>query len=244
MAATSPVLVLAPAREELVANAAAWLTGHAQAALAARGRFRLLLAGGQTPRALYSLLAAADLDWPRWELWWGDERCVPPDHADSNFRMVREALIDPLAARGYTPGRIERWQAELPPAAAAALYDAALHTLAPDGEAPRFDVALLGMGADGHTASLFPHTPALDESERLAVANPLPGASTVRLTVTWPLLDAARQIGVLVAGADKAAMLAEVLHGPRLPQQLPAQHLLARADVTWFADSAAAERLP
>lgn len=229
---------LAARAEDLVATAA-------HAAIAQRGRFVLALAGGSTPRLLYERLAHREgVDWPRWNLYWGDERCVPPDHADSNFGMVTKTLLQPLAARGVEPGAVARMQGEIDPHAAAAAYDALLHTLGA-GVTPRFDLILLGMGSDGHTASLFPHTPALSERERLAAANPVEKLHTMRLTVTLPLINAARSVLFLVAGPDKATALADVLGDQRDADRWPSQAVQPHAgDVTWLVDTAAASMLP
>lgn len=243
-------LLVAQNRQSLAAGAAEWIKFELEEVLDLQPICRLLLAGGQTPRALYALLALEpEIEWSRCELWWGDERCVPPDHADSNFRMVNETLLQPLAARGQVPARVERWRTELGPEEAAAHYDRELRTIALVHEtAPQFDIAILGMGADGHTASLFPQTPALDERERLAVVNTLRGGQGTRLTVTWPIIEAAQNVVVLVAGADKHSTLAAALHGPINVLKMPIQMLLddafdSDAEVTWFLDEDAAQSL-
>ncbi len=240
-------VLVAESRDALASGAAEWIEGVVEEELEERSTCRLLLAGGQTPRAVYARLAdAPEIEWDRCELWWGDERCVPPDHADSNFRMVNETLLQPLAARGVAPARVVRWLAERPPHEAAAQYEAELSAIATAAGrlVPRFDFVLLGMGADGHTASLFPRSPALAEEYRLAVANPLRGGQGTRLTVTWPLIEAARQVTVLIAGADKAQTLAAVMHGPLDLERLPIQRLLGHdEEVTWFLDADAARAL-
>jgi 6-phosphogluconolactonase len=253
--ATGHEVVIFESREDLTAAASERVVAAAAEAIAARGRFRILLAGGSTPRALYSALAADERpQWEQWELFWGDERCVPPGDDESNYAMVRATLLEPLLQRGRTPGRVARFQSELPPGDAAAHYNALLREVAAaqsaaedagdstqDGRIPRFDVALLGMGADGHTASLFPQSAALGESSRLAVANPVPQLGVTRLTVTYPVLNAARQILFLVVGEDKAPALADVLEGEPDPQRLPSQ-LVAPSDgrLLWLVDAAAA----
>ncbi|HKA16627.1 MAG TPA: 6-phosphogluconolactonase, partial [Myxococcota bacterium] len=199
--------------------------------------------GGDTPRRMYERLAAdTAVDWPRVEFFWGDERPVPPDHPDSNFRMTRAALLDPL---GVDPRRIHRIEAERPDLAAAARdYEGELARIAggsPGGPPPRLDLVLLGMGADGHTASLFPYTEALSEARRWVVANDVPQHATRRITVTFPLIERARSVIVLVTGESKAAALAEVLEGALEPERLPAQRL--RAYASWVVDAAAASRL-
>lgn len=222
----------------------------AGAALAARGRFNWALAGGSTPEALYRLLAspgyAERVDWSRVHFFWSDERCVPPDHAQSNFRMAREALLDAVAVRsGPVDRQIHRLQGELPPSAAAQRYEAELAAcfgVEPGSGFPAFDLILLGMGADGHTASLFPGSPALAETRRWVVANEVATLGATRLTFTLPLLNAARAVLFLVAGADKASRLEQVVKrtAPAWPAQLVRPH---GADPEWLVDAEAASRL-
>ena len=216
----------------------------ARAAVEARGAFHVALSGGSTPKRLFQLLATrgGELPWDRVELWWGDERCVPPEHADSNYGMARDHLIRPL---GLPEARVHRMHGELDPGAAARAYEEELRLVLP--EPPVLDYALLGMGPDGHTASLFPDSPALDETRRHVLANavesPLvPGGAATRITLTAPAINRARHVRFLVAGADKAAALAAVLEGPRDPRRYPAQ-LIEAADVTWLVDEAAAAQL-
>ncbi len=177
-----------------------------QGALDARGACTVCLAGGATPALFYQALARQPAPWERVFWFFGDERNVPPDHPDSNFRMARAALLDPIAA---PPANIARWQTELPPDAAAAAYETALRRHLDSGHA--IDWMLLGIGADGHTASLFPGTPALAETFRLAAANPVPQLDTIRLTLTYPALALAGEITFLTAGAAKLPVIREVL---------------------------------
>jgi 6-phosphogluconolactonase len=223
----------------------------ARGAAAERGVCHIALSGGSTPRRLFQLIArrgAAALPWRQLALWWGDERTVPPDHADSNYRMAREALIDPAAAFGLGASQVHRIAAELAdPAAAAAAYEREL--VAALGAPPRFDLVLLGMGPDGHTASLFPHSPALGETARWVVANPVTSplvhGTTTRITLTAPAINAARRVRFLVGGADKAASLAQVLTGPRDPTRYPSQLVAPESgDLVWLVDEAAASGLP
>ncbi len=180
------------------------------AAKAVEGReFRLSLCGGSTPRAIYEALAEVDLDWARVLVTFGDERPVPPDHADSNFRMAREALLDRVP---IPEGNVLRMKGELDPAAAAAECEGELRGRA-DGGTFRHDLVLLGMGEDGHTASLFPGTAALDETERWVVANEVPQMGTTRITFTYPLLNAAHEVLFLVTGEKKRAIVEEVERG-------------------------------
>ncbi|GAO02397.1 6-phosphogluconolactonase [Anaeromyxobacter sp. PSR-1] len=197
----------------LARAAAEEVARRAGEAVAARGRFAVALAGGSTPRALYEVLAdpaapwRGRVPWARTEVWFGDERCVPPDHPDSNYRMAREALLDRVA-----PAAVHRIEGERPPAEAAARYEAALRRDAePDGAPPRLDLVLLGLGADGHTASLFPGSPALDERARWVAAPFVPAVGAHRVTLTLPVLERARAIAFLVSGAGKRAALGRLL---------------------------------
>jgi 6-phosphogluconolactonase len=230
---------------EAVARSAAEIAaGALRAAIAERGVFTIALAGGDTPRRMYERLAAdTELDWARVEFFWGDERPVPPEHPDSNFGVAQAALLRPL---GIDPRRIHRIEAERGDLAAAARdYEEELAKTcgASDGRPPVLDLVLLGMGADGHTASLFPYTAALSETRRWVVANDVPQLSTRRITITFPLIERARSSLVLVTGASKSDALAEVLEGPLDPQRLPSQRLRTIACVDWLVDAAAASRL-
>lgn len=219
------------------------LVAIARAAVAARGTCAIALSGGSTPRRLFDVLAQRGRTAAPWDhiaLWWGDERTVGPDHPDSNYGMARAHLIDPL---GLDPARVHRMVGEHPvPADAARAYEGAL--TAALGTPPVFDLVLLGLGPDGHTASLFPGSPALAERTRFVVANPVSSplvhGTTVRITLTAPALSAARHARFLVAGADKAAALAGVLAGP--PGRYPSQ-LVGGQDVAWLVDRAAAADL-
>ncbi|HUJ75765.1 MAG TPA: 6-phosphogluconolactonase [bacterium] len=229
------------------------LDAWARQAVQERGRFVLALAGGSTPRAAYQAWASQGrVDWSKGLLVFGDERCVPPDHPQSNHRMVQEALLAHLPRQP----RVLRMPGEAADRAAAAQDYAAQLQIAlgagaqgaasrlPDG---RLDMALLGMGEDGHTASLFPGQPALHEAERLCLAvrapvGPAAEATPWRLTLTLPVLRGARQVLFLVCGRDKAAVVQRVLHGPLEPESLPAQFFLrdGRVDSTLLLDEAAA----
>jgi 6-phosphogluconolactonase len=211
-------------------------------AIAARGVFSVALSGGSTPKYLFDALVArgrAALDWDAVDIWWGDERCVPPEHPDSNFGMAARHLLVPLV---ILEPRIHRMEGERDPEAAARDYETV--SCASLGMPPVFDYLLLGMGKDGHTASLFPGSPGVTEHTRFVIANPvdspLTGGATTRLTITFPTIAAARHTRVLVAGADKADALAGVLEGP--PGHYPSQ-LITGADVRWLVDAAAAAKL-
>jgi 6-phosphogluconolactonase len=215
-----------------------------------RGQVRVAISGGSTPKAAFALLAdpahpwRERVPWPKLDLWWVDERCVPPDHPDSNYRMTRETLLDhvPLA-----PEQIHRIEGELPPETAAARYESNLrNAFRLEGtELPRFDLIALGMGPDGHTASLFPHTQALHERARLAVANHVQAKDSWRVTLTSPVINRGSHVFFLIAGADKAQILKEVWLGPRDPERLPSQLIRPAGGIlTLLLDRAAASLLP
>jgi 6-phosphogluconolactonase len=237
-----------PDKESLVNVACELITAAAAISIGRRGFFRIALSGGSTPRDVYAALAQdQDIDWRRWHLFWGDERTVAPHDADSNYRMVKETLLDQLPIQ---PGIVMRMLGEADPTAAAASYAAAIEELVPanydsaTASIPRFDMILLGMGSDGHTASLFPNTPALHETVRYVVANPVPQLNTTRLTITIPLINASRRVLVLVSGADKANRLQEVLTGPVDIDRLPSQSIHPVAgNLVWLVDSDAFSKI-
>ncbi len=218
----------------------------ASEAIATRGTFHLALAGGSTPRRLYELLASPErrknIDWSRWEIWFGDERCVPPDHADSNYRMAREALLDhvPIPAEQVHPmvGR-----ADDPEADARAYAQTMDHILTLAGDVPIFDLVLLGMGDDGHTASLFPGTDILAVTDRNVAAVHVAAKNTWRVSLTYRVLNRAREIMFLVAGAAKAPVIARVLGQPEAEPRYPVEGIDAQGKVYWFLDRAAAGEL-
>ena len=184
------------------------------------------------------------MPWSQLDLWWVDERCVPPDDPDSNYRMTREAMLNHVPLK---PEQIHRIEGELEPEAAAARYESELrNSFRLEGaEMPRFDGLQLGMGPDGHTASLFPHTQALFELGRLAVANHVENKDAWRVTLTWPVINRGSQVFFLIGGADKAQILKEVFAGPRDPERLPSQLIRPAGDIlTLLLDRAAASLLP
>jgi 6-phosphogluconolactonase len=233
--------------QDLFQAAGEELIRTATEAIAQRGRFSIALSGGSTPRSLYTLIAAnasSTLPWDKMFFFWGDERHVPADDADSNYRMAKETLLSKVA---IPPANIFRIPAENPDAdAAAEAYEQTLRKFfdpAP-GEFPRFDLILLGMGPDGHTASLFPETPALEEKVRLVVANRVEKMNTVRITLTLPVLNAARCVLFLVSGIDKAGALHEVLEGNGPAEKYPSKLVRPSAGrLIWFVDRAAASEL-
>ncbi len=234
----------------LAVRAAEEFTQAAEKAAAARGRARIAVSGGSTPKAAFALLAdpaqpwRARMPWDKLELFWVDERCVPPDDADSNYRMTREALLDKVPLK---PEQVHRMEGELDPAVAAARYESLLrNTFRLEGaESPRFDLVWLGMGPDGHTASLFPHTAAIHEMGRLVTANHVPQKDTWRLTLTWPVINNASTVFFLIGGADKAEVVREVFMGNRDPERLPSQLIWPASGIlTLILDQAAAALLP
>ena len=198
----------------LARRAAQYFLEMASEAVQARGRARIAISGGSTPKTTFALLAdpnepwRAHMPWDALDLYWVDERCVPPDHADSNYRMTREAMLDHVPLKP--------------------------------------DLVALGMGPDGHTASLFPHTEAIHELSRLSIANHVPQQKdSWRITLTWPVINHASSVFFLIAGNDKAAVLNEVLTGPRDPERLPSQLIWPASGIlTLILDKAAAALLP
>ncbi|MET0343688.1 MAG: 6-phosphogluconolactonase [Polyangiales bacterium] len=227
--------------DALADAAAAHFAARARASIDTHGRFTVALSGGSTPRALYQRLARQpELPWDKIELCFGDERCVPPDHADSNARMVREALTHlPFVP----PERVHRILGELAPDEAARAYEASLRKLFPGAELPRFDLVLLGLGKDGHTASLFPHSPALAEKRAWVMANPVPALGATRITLTYPVLQHAAETLFLVSGADKAWALCEVLEGRASIEDVPARGIPRESTTTFLVDTPAASEL-
>lgn len=237
-------VTILPDADMIAATALAAWEHHASTAIVARGAFRVLLSGGSTPRRLFQLLAAAphdSLPWDATHLFWGDERSVGPDHPDSNFRMTRETLLDAIDLPPAQVHRLEGERGDLNGAArdyervVSEAFDVPL-----DGPPPAFDLVLLGLGTDAHTASLFPHTGALAERRRWFVANDVPQLATRRLTATYPLLNAARAILFLVAGADKARALASVRAPVGDVADAPARGIAPAGTLEWLIDAAAA----
>jgi 6-phosphogluconolactonase len=234
--------------QELSNEAAGQFVRLAKEAAQARGSFAVALSGGSTPRTLYGLLAGApwreQVPWDKAHFFWGDERCVPPDHPASNYRLAQESLLSkvPLPARNIhrMPGE------EADPQAGAARYAAELRQFfnLAAGSWPRFDLFLLGMGEDGHTASLFPGTAALGNRIDLVVALYVQELQTHRLTLTPPVLNNAANIFFLVSGPGKAKALQEVLQGEFRPAQLPAQAIRPTdGRLLWLVDRVAASYL-
>ncbi|MBI5670242.1 MAG: 6-phosphogluconolactonase [Chloroflexi bacterium] len=225
---------LAQAAAEIIVEAAGKVSGA----------FALALSGGSTPKRLYHLLAtdaySHRIEWPRAHVFWGDERCVPPDDPTSNYHLARKTLLDHVP---IPPENVHRIYGEQEPAQAAALYEQHLRTFF--GGPPRFNLILLGMGGDGHTASLFPHTPALAERERWVVASYYAQVQpSWRITLTLPAINAAARVLFLVSGVEKAETLCRVLEGEAAPEDLPARLVQPTdGELFWLMDEAAASRL-
>lgn len=243
--AREPEIRVFPSPEELFRAAAETFCRLAEEAIRARGKFNVALSGGSTPRGLHHELVinfASKVAWDRVFFFWGDERHVPPDFPESNFRMAKETLLSKLP---IPADHIFRMAGELPDAdQAALLYQDALRNyfhLSP-GEFPRFDLMLQGIGGDGHTASLFPGTKALQETSRSVVGNWVEQHSTWRITVTYPVIDNAANVMFLVDGAGKAEIMRKALREPaaNLPCQLVQ---LANGNLMWYLDAAAGSKL-
>jgi len=234
-----PEIKVLPDPAAVAGEAAERVVRAAAEAIALAGRFSFVLAGGSTPKALYELLASERyrlrVDWPNVEIYFGDERTVGPDHADSNYRMASDALLSHVPINREN---IHRMRGEIDPNEAAIEYGQLLkQNFGDDGP----DLVLLGMGDDGHTASLFPHTEALNETKHRAVANRVDKLNTWRITLTAPFINRAREVMMLVTGANKAKRLAEVLEGPKDPQRLPIQLIAPpNGKLVWLIDAAAA----
>jgi 6-phosphogluconolactonase len=227
--------------EELSAAAAREFAARAEEAIEERGRFTVVLAGGSTPETMYGILARdymGRIDWSKVYVFFGDERSVPPHHEDSNLKMASEVLLDHVPV-----ANVHRIRGELPPDEAAEAYEEELRKFFQTEDGPRFDLILLGIGADGHTASLFPWTPALEIQDRWVVANPVPRLDTTRITLTVPAINAARAVIFLVEGEDKAEAVREVLEGDADPRAYPAKLIQHPGGPEWMLDQSAASLL-
>lgn len=226
-------------KKQLAEAAAQDFAEKAAEAIASSGRFAVALAGGSTPKATYELLAAEyvdEIDWANVHVFFGDERSVPPDDEDSNYRMAREALLDHVPV-----GSVHRMRGEILPDEAAMQYEEELRVFfGALGEPPQFDLIQLGIGDDGHTASLFPNTPALTVTDRWVAQNPVPKLETVRITLTLPVINAAKAVSFLVAGEGKAEALKEILEGNADPREYPSKLVRPTGELTWMVDREAA----
>jgi 6-phosphogluconolactonase len=246
---TRPSVVVVDTVEELARSAADVVVRLAQEAVARTGRFIIALSGGSTPERLYRMLAGEPrvrdaVPWPHVHACWGDERHVPPTHPDSNYRMAYDALLSRVPIPDHQVHRIAAEEENADSAASA--YEQTLREVfgVGTGAWPAFDLLLLGMGADGHTASLFPGSRALRERSRVVVAPWVDTVGSRRITLTLPVLTSAVSTLLLVAGPEKAATLRDVLEGPSQPERFPVQGLReSRGVVTWLVDRAAASAL-
>ncbi len=236
---------IAPDGAALSRMAAREFQRAAEFAIHDHGRFTVALSGGNTPRVVYSLLASEYKDkipWSKSLIFFGDERSVPPSHPDSNFRMANESLLSKISIPSEN---VHRVRTELGPEAAAQDYEKLLRQTfsLSGGELPRFDLILLGLGDDGHTASLFPGTTALEEKSLLVTANWVEKLHTFRITLTYPVLNHAAEVVFLVSGAAKAEVLKDVLNSPekKYPSQLVQPE---NGRLLWLVDQDAARLLP
>lgn len=242
---------VSPDAAALAARTAEHITQSVEKAAAERGRARIAISGGSTPKAAFHLLAdsgkpwRARMPWDQLEVFWVDERCVPPDHPDSNYRMTREAMLDHVPLK---PEQVHRMEGELDPQVAASRYESLLRNAfrLEGAESPRFDLIQLGMGPDGHTASLFPGTAALSEMARLVIANHVPQQTqSWRITLTWPVINNASSVFFEIGGADKAQLIHDVFTGTNDPERLPSQLIWPSGGIlTLILDQAAAALLP
>lgn len=247
--ASAPEIRVLATAEALWRAAAERIASAAESAIAARGRFVIALSGGETARRTYEVLATPELarrvDWSRADVYWGDDRCVPPEDERSNYGMAHEVLLGRVAV---DEARVHRMRGEHEPAAAAAAYERLMreHFGLDHGPppAPLFDINHLGMGEDGHTASLFPGVEAVEERERWACPTYHEESDTWRVTLTPPVLNASRLAIITVSGEAKASRVREAIEGERRPRQLPVQVLAPHSgSLVWMLDEAAAGRL-
>ena len=235
-----------PDLDTISQQAAQYIVRVANEAIVTRGRFTIALSGGNTPKKLYSLLGSepyrSQIDWKLVDIFWSDERCVPPDSPDSNYRMAHEVLLSHIQ---IPAPQVHRMPADSPGRDAASLtYTQEMQHVFGTNGIPNFDLIQLGMGPEGHTASLFPHQPSLHETERLVIPVSVPKPPPDRLTFTPPILNAARNVLFLVTGADKADALHAVLEGEYNPDEYPAQIVRPpNGEVTWMVDTAAAQKI-
>jgi len=239
-----------PSLASETAAAARHVAERARTSVRARGSFSIVLAGGRTPQGLYRLLARRYrrvLPWPATDVFFGDERCVPPEDPESNYALASESLLSHVPV---APRRVHRLRGELrPPSKEAERYSRAIGPLPPLADPPeaRFDLVLLGVGPDGHTASLFPGDPALKERRRTVVAVRRPGQPPLvpRLTLTLPALASSREVCFLVSGSEKAAAVGSIFRSfPDGDARFPASLVRTAGATIWFLDRAAASDLP
>lgn len=241
---------VASSSNEVSRNAAQMFADVVTAAVSSRGVARVAVSGGSTPRAVFALLAdpsapyLTSLPWQQLQLFWVDERCVPPADHESNFGMIKAAMLDCVP---LPKANIHRMEGELDPEEAASRYEAEIRNVfrLEGAQTPTFDLVMLGLGADGHTASLFPHTDGLHEMARIVIANHVPQKDTWRLTLTWPVIIGAREVAFLIEGEQKARMVQMVFAGHYDPESWPAQLIRpASGKLTLLLDTSAAANLP
>jgi len=239
-------IAIYPDLDTISRQAAAYVLRVASEAIVTRGRFSIALSGGNTPGELYGLLGVepyrSQIDWQRVDIFWSDERCVPPDDPQSNYHMAREVLLSQVP---IPQAQVHRMPADQPDRDAASLaYTQEMQRVFGTNGIPAFDLMQLGMGPEGHTASLFPHQPSLRETQRLVMPVSVPKPPPDRLTFTPPILNAARNVLFLVTGADKADALHAVIEGPYNPDEYPAQIVRPpEGEVTWMVDTAIAQKI-
>lgn len=231
---------------ELAHRAAEWFVRHAREAIQARGRFLVALSGGSTPRGLYEQLASAEfrdrVDWRRISFFWGDERPAPPDDPQSNHKLAYDALLSKIPT---PPEQVYRMEGERAPEEAARRYEAKLRGVFGAEPFPRFDLVLLGLGENGHTASLFPRTQMLHEKDKWVAAEHIDEIGSWRISLTTPAINHAAHVMFLVGGAGKAQVFFEVWNGARAPADLPARLIApVQGDLMWLLDYAAAGEVP
>ena len=239
-----------PDAQAMALAAATRFAQKIEQAVASRGIARLAISGGSTPQAMFKILAdpshpfATTVPWDKLQLFWVDERCVPPTHPDSNYGVCQELLLSKV---GIPAANVFRMEGELDPEEAASRYEATIrNTLKLEGaESPHFDMIELGMGPDGHTASLFPHTDAINELGRICVANYVPEKDTWRITLTSPVINQGAEVVFEIAGEEKTDVLAKVLTGPRDVDRLPSQLIRpSNGKLLLLLDEVAAAKLP
>jgi 6-phosphogluconolactonase len=243
---SEPKLIVLNDAAELYVRAAEETAHIAGESVCTHGEFTLCLSGGSTPAATYDLLATRfnlSVDWKEVQFFWGDERCVPPEHPESNFAMARRTMLSKLTLR---PDQVHRMRGEDEPASAAAAYERELrnHFGLGEGEFPRFDLVMLGLGDNRHTASLFPGDSAIHETQRMVVPVEVDAEPRKRLTLTPPAINNAHHVMFLVAGQGKAAAVKDILEGARDCDRFPAQIVAPEnGEVIWLLDKAAASLL-
>jgi 6-phosphogluconolactonase len=240
----TPQLLIAPSMQAWIDESVQIITQASNQVISQRGKFSMVLSGGSTPRSIYQALAdpqnASQIDWPFTYIFWGDERSVPPDHADSNYLMAKQALLDHVPV---PPENIYRIRGELSPQDSAADHEERIKSFFKDQER-RFDLVLLGLGADGHTASLFPESQALNENQNWVAPNYAPSQQAWRITLTYPALLSARQAIFLVSGAGKAKVVKQIIQDPYSSTQFPAAKVAANhPNLSWILDQGAAKHL-